>query len=348
MHQLETCAATVTKEDFPMLLARLFEKSFLPQHFISGFTKCGLCPLSRDKIPSHKLQKSNPYVKSVLPESETTSQSEKDELSGKLTPRERPAQNEENSHTRIHIQTDSSDGHSQSENLNTSSDELSRSEKSDNTEKPSKSDTVLELSGNCSINGTVTPIRLHLRGYFTKVLQKNRQHRDRQVDKRKVRPKFYGEALTLDEVHDRIVAEKEEKEAAAKQKREATKQKREAAKQKKAAVKVKITVAKQKKAAAIQSRTQSSKAKLQMFKSKATLAPPLNPNSTSSDLSEEETISSEEDDGVCEECAACYKDDDKMKRKCWMGCDTCDRWFHYQCVGFSSIPDSYWSCKYCV
>ena len=86
--------------------------------------------------------------------------------------------------------------------------ELSRSEKSDNTEKPSKSDIVLELSGNCSINGTVTPIRLHLRGYFTKVLQKNRQHRDRQVDKCKVRPKFYGEALTLDEVHDRIVAEK--------------------------------------------------------------------------------------------------------------------------------------------
>ena len=107
-----------------MLLARLFEKSFLPQHFISGFTKCGLCPLARDKIPSHKLQKSNPYVKSVLPESETTSQSEKDELSGKLTPRERHAQNEENSCTRIHIQTDSSDGHSQSENLNTSSDEI--------------------------------------------------------------------------------------------------------------------------------------------------------------------------------------------------------------------------------
>lgn len=59
------------------------------------------------------------------------------------------------------------------------------------------------------------------------------------MDKRKVRPKFYGEALTLDEVHDRIVAEKEEKEAAAKQKREATKQKREAAKQKKPAVKLK-------------------------------------------------------------------------------------------------------------
>lgn len=77
---------------------------------------------------------------------ETSSQSEKDELSGKLTPRERSAQNEENSHTRMHIQTDS-DGHSQSENLNTNSDEFSRSEKSDNTEKPSKSDIVLELSG---------------------------------------------------------------------------------------------------------------------------------------------------------------------------------------------------------
>ena len=71
-HQLETCAATVTKEEFPMLLARLLEKSFLPRQLTSGFYKCGLCPLSREAIPSHKLIKALPLTKSPTPEPQPT------------------------------------------------------------------------------------------------------------------------------------------------------------------------------------------------------------------------------------------------------------------------------------
>ena len=41
-HQLATCAAVVTKEDFPALLLRLWELSFKPEHLKNGFVKCGL------------------------------------------------------------------------------------------------------------------------------------------------------------------------------------------------------------------------------------------------------------------------------------------------------------------
>lgn len=61
-HQLGTCAATVTKEVFPTLLARLWEDSFLEKHLISGFCRCGLCPLSRETIPPHKLSKAIPHT----------------------------------------------------------------------------------------------------------------------------------------------------------------------------------------------------------------------------------------------------------------------------------------------
>ena len=285
MHQLETCAAVVTKEDFPMLLKRLLDKSFLPQHLISGFIKCGLCPLSREKIPPHKLRKADPYVK--LPDSKS---SEEETASGT----DKPSQSDVG--------------------MNSESNCLP------------KQSVVLELSGECTINKTITPVRLHLRGYFTEVLQKNRQQRTRQMDKRKVRPKFYGEALTLDEVHERLLMEEEEKKAAKQKKqeeRELAKQKRKAKQKKQATKGKKKTVA----ASKARARKQS---------------PRPTPSCSSSD------VDSEEDNGLCEECGAAYKDDDMKMRKCWLGCDSCDKWFHYQCVGLRSIPKGYWSCKYCV
>ena len=36
-NQIATCAATVTKQEFPHLLVKLWDRSFLPQHFTSGF-----------------------------------------------------------------------------------------------------------------------------------------------------------------------------------------------------------------------------------------------------------------------------------------------------------------------
>jgi len=41
-HQIASCAATVMKEDFPALLAKLWDNSFLPQHLVNGFAKYGI------------------------------------------------------------------------------------------------------------------------------------------------------------------------------------------------------------------------------------------------------------------------------------------------------------------
>ena len=52
----------------------------------------------------------------------------------------------------------------------------------------------------------------------------------------------------------------------------------------------------------------------------------------------------EEDIFASPECHEREDDDEE----CWIGCDTCVRWFHYHCVGLSSIPDGFWSCPYCL
>ena len=49
-HQLKTCAANVTKEDFPSLLANLWKDSFLLQHFINGFPKVGFAHYQEEQF----------------------------------------------------------------------------------------------------------------------------------------------------------------------------------------------------------------------------------------------------------------------------------------------------------
>ena len=61
------------------------------------------------------------------------------------------------------------------------------------------------------------------------------------------------------------------------------------------------------------------------------------------DLSQEKLNSSDEDNGVCEECGRAYADDPEEEKMKWMGCDTCDRWYHYSCLSLSSIPTGFWS-----
>lgn len=50
---------------------------------------------------------------------------------------------------------------------------------------------------------------------------------------------------------------------------------------------------------------------------------------------------------VCAKNVKAVQDDDDGARKSWMGCDTCTRWFHYQCIGLKAIPAGFWSCQYC-
>ena len=167
VHQIETCAGTVTKEDFPGLIAKLWEQSFKPANLKGGFRKTGLCPLSRDAISSHRLTKSLPFSQSA---SVTSSTAEENESSSSSQP------------------------------------------------------TAIEVVGTCTVsNGqSVTPLRLHLRGYFTKLLEKKRERPAKRRDKTKTKPRFYGEALTLDEVAERYAEAESEKELKQQSKRKGT------------------------------------------------------------------------------------------------------------------------------
>ena len=61
----------------------------------------------------------------------------------------------------------------------------------------------------------MTLIRLHLHGYFSKLLQKKWEKPVKAGDKSKAKPQFYGEVLTLNEVKERYYeqaqAEKQQK-----------------------------------------------------------------------------------------------------------------------------------------
>lgn len=62
-YKLETQGQHVSKEVFPSLIARLWESSFKPEHFIGSFRSTGLAPYSRDhvlqKLPSSTIEDEN-------------------------------------------------------------------------------------------------------------------------------------------------------------------------------------------------------------------------------------------------------------------------------------------------
>ena len=54
-------------------------------------------------------------------------------------------------------------------------------------------------------------MKFHLRGYFSNLLEKKKEKPAGKGDKCKARPRFYGEALTLDEVSEQYAAEQGQK-----------------------------------------------------------------------------------------------------------------------------------------
>ena len=310
-------AATVK---FPRLLYRLWEVSFLPRHLKSGFLKCGLCPLEREAILSQRLSLSH-----KKPPTESSSNVTGEISSSCTVTGESSSKMTEESSTA----TDSGDGDSNA-----------------------KTEVVIHLTGEFSMNSTVTPNRLHLREYFAHLLQKNKLGRKHTENKQKLKPKFYGEAL---EFYSKITEEEEKatklketaaqkasKQLAKEQKKKEAMERKEAAKQKKATKKkktMKTGIATRIRASKA---TRSSPAVQTVVKSKPPVLSPIVSSSSS-----EGEVSSTDDDGCCEECGGCYKDDDRATRKCWIGCDSCQRWFHCSCVGLRAVPKGFWSCKYC-
>ena len=70
----------------------------------------------------------------------------------------------------------------------------------------------IEVMSKCS-RGTphLTPIRLHLRDHFARLLDKKQHKCKSDKDKRKVKPSFYGQVLTSDELVELLEREKEMK-----------------------------------------------------------------------------------------------------------------------------------------
>ena len=57
-HKLETIGEHASKKQFPSLIAKLWDPSFLPKHCIGGFRAAGVAPFS----PEHVLQKIMPLT----------------------------------------------------------------------------------------------------------------------------------------------------------------------------------------------------------------------------------------------------------------------------------------------
>ena len=60
-YKLETMASRVDRQIFPSLIARIWDKVFLPEHLIGGFRAAGIHPLSRRAIPDSKLKTSTSF-----------------------------------------------------------------------------------------------------------------------------------------------------------------------------------------------------------------------------------------------------------------------------------------------
>lgn len=250
-HQIETCAGTVTKEDFPSLIKRLWEQSFLSAHLRSGFQKTGLHPLSRDAIPASRLSKSLPFQRDTA------------------------------------------------------------SACASSTSKPPET-IEIHATGSLTFGGTTTPIRLHLRGYFSKLLQKKREKPVKAGDKCKAKPHFYGEALTLDEVKERYEQAQAEKQRKPEKVLALKLQKRRL----------------QEEEVPNPRRNQSSKMPMMMMVQQITVMRKL----AAKDAKRYMILTMK-----------------KRKVAMWVGCDNCWRWYHFACAGLSVLPaeEDYWSCPKC-
>ena len=142
-----------------------------------------------------------------------------------------------------------------------------------------------------------------------------------------MKPSFYGEATTTDEVFERLKREEKEKE------------------EKKLAL-----ASKQRKKEEKRKQTQVTRPRKRSTKKKSTLSSGRK-RSAKNKKEEESTVegseNSDNEKGVCEECGTVYADDTQEGKEKWMGCDNCPRWYYYDCLGLTSIPSGFWSCDMC-
>ena len=59
------------------------------------------------------------------------------------------------------------------------------------------------------------------------------------------------------------------------------------------------------------------------------------------------TQEEEDADVYCEKCTQAYTD---AEADIWIGCDSCESWWHYQCDGLPAMltEEDEWLCDYCL
>ncbi len=48
---------------------------------------------------------------------------------------------------------------------------------------------------------------------------------------------------------------------------------------------------------------------------------------------------SNSDENKCRECEGLWEDEDEKQQKGWVGCDSCDKWYHFTCAGYRRAID---------
>ena len=229
----------------------------------------------------------------------------------------------------------------------------------------------VHVTGNCTINECVTPIRLELKCYFADILQKKTTHSTSEpADKQKVKAAFYGEALTTDETYQRLIAEQEEKtkqkeelqkkreekkEEQQKKKEEQEikrKEKREERQKKKEEQEIKKREKKeeqQRKREEQQKKKEERQNRERCRKPQSSTKVARRKSHSHSRLKEIQPQSqlanaTEEMNECCKVCHEVADDDEEL----WIGCDACSNWYHYPCINLPGIPDDdTWLCPYC-
>lgn len=176
-YKLESMAENVGKPVFPLLMSRLWECSFKQSHIISGFRACGLYPL--DKTAVHgKLSTSIPFC---LP---TTSDAS------------------------LSVPSSAS---SDTLSVCSSSASVSSAPSSSTGTLAVQATGTLLIKGMCTNCGApLTPVRPHLTLHFQNLLQQKNAAKGANTRKR-IKPQYYGEALTTDAVYERLQVEQRSK-----------------------------------------------------------------------------------------------------------------------------------------
>ena len=181
-YKLESMAENVAKSVFPSLISKLWEHSFRPSHVTAGFRAAGLYPLAAQG----KLATSIPFraptsdASSTIPSSACSTTS-----------------------------STTSSSSATASSLSSGSDTLAL-----------QATGTLLIQGECTNCGAaLTPMRPHLTLHFEKLLQKKNAAKGTNSRKR-VKPKYYGESLTSNEVFERLQADKESHKRPSKKRRQ--------------------------------------------------------------------------------------------------------------------------------